>query len=317
MKNRKAESGKRKARNILRAACCVLLLAVSVRADLVVTVTPGYQFSVNEMPTTMTLNLLGTPTVQVSGTLGGTNIAIGAGSITGTMLSGTVVDGVTVDFNGSNPRAIEVMAQGIHTNNLDTNDFQMPLSDYGQKVQLLYDRSTLQTNTSSQLSVNQTNLAFGVWLQPTNIIGRSNTLIGAQADNLDTNLNLGTNFGIGAGLLTNVLFTSTNAVLPGQNSFTLAIPHGLQSQAGGAPTQVRWVLVNVSPDQGYSPPQEVDVLNTADSGSGGPHCGIGCDTTNAFIVVRNVNNWQVFNYSSQAVAAITTANWRLKCYVRP
>lgn len=291
------------------------LLTLPAKADLTVTVTPGYQFSPLERPTVDTLNALGIPTITVSGTLGGTNVAIAAGSITGTMLSGTVVDGVTLDFDGSSPRAIEIMTQGVYTNNLNTNDFGQGLAGgLDTKVHVVIDANTIQTNVNGQLYVNTTNLALRITISPTNTSGITNSIIGAGADGLNTNLTLGNTFTISNGVLRLTHFVSTNVNITAHNGFTLSLPHGLSN----APTVLRWVLVCTTAELGYSVGDELDLSTVGDSGSGSVHWNYGANSTNAFIVARNNNNIQLYNFTTQGTGStITLSSWKFKCYAYP
>lgn len=290
----------------------LLLMTRATFADITATVYPGYQFSANERPTVDTLNRLGSPTIVVSGTLGGTNVALAAGSVTGTMLSGTVVDGVTVDFNASTPRAIEVMTQGIHTNNIDTNDFAGPLSGgFDQRVHLSYDNVTLRTNGSGQLYVSGVTGTNTIAL--TNLPPVTNGFYGADTNGVVTNLTFSSQLRITNGVLYLNSFTTTNINLTAQNSFNLVIAHGL----GATPLAVRWVLVCVTGEAGYAIGDEVDLLSTKDSSIDGPHFTVGANATNVFLTARGQDSIQVYNFSTGTQATITLADWKLKCYARP
>lgn len=104
----------------------LLLLALTigwtwrVQADLSATVYPGYTFGASERPTTSKLNALGTPTIIISGTIGGTNSGLAADSITGAMLDSTTYDNVTIDKTNG---ALRVKQAGITTYQLYTNMF--------------------------------------------------------------------------------------------------------------------------------------------------------------------------------------------------
>lgn len=97
---------------ILLAVVAGTLIGVQAFGDLTVTVVPGYQFGANELPTTDHLNLLGEPTISVTGTLDGST-SLSAGSVNGTLLADSVVDGITIGYNASVPRALRVLAAGI------------------------------------------------------------------------------------------------------------------------------------------------------------------------------------------------------------
>lgn len=288
----------------------LLLASLPSRADIIAAVQPGYQFSEGELPTVDTLNALARPTITISGTLGGTNVALAAGSVTGTMLSGTVVDGVTVDFNGSSPRAIEVMQEGIGTNQLKRSAFALPIAGgLDTQVHLLYDNSTLRTNDSGQLYVAFVSQGTSIL---TNLPGSSGTLLGAGTNGVNTNLTVVAPLTITNGTLTLQTFTTTNVNLTAQNGFQVVIPHGL----GATPVFVRWVLVCVTGELGYATGDEVDVTSCKDSGTEGMHFTVGANATNVILATRVQDNIQVINFSTGASSTITLANWKLKCYAR-
>ena len=84
------------------------------RADLTAVVTPGYQFPLDGSvaPSYALLNLLANPVIQIYGTVGGSN-TLAAGSVTGTQLSSSVADGISIGFNANNPPSLQVLAAGI------------------------------------------------------------------------------------------------------------------------------------------------------------------------------------------------------------
>lgn len=95
------------------AMVCITLLAIwPVLANLVATVDPGWTFQPDEVPTLDHLNLLGQPTITVTGTLDGST-SLAAGSVNGILLADSVPDGVTIGFNGSVPRALQTLGAGI------------------------------------------------------------------------------------------------------------------------------------------------------------------------------------------------------------
>ena len=93
----------------------LFLVCVYARADLTAIVTPGYQFPLDGSiaPSYMLLNELGMPTIQIFGTVGGSN-TLAADSVTGAQLANSVPDGVTIGWNASNPRQLQVLTTGIY-----------------------------------------------------------------------------------------------------------------------------------------------------------------------------------------------------------
>lgn len=99
------------------------LLAVSARASLTITVTPGVVLTTNTPITYDNLNLLGMPVLTVSGTIGGgTNGGIAPNSISGTEMLDSFPDGgtlglpaglATMGWNTANPRQLSVNTPGL------------------------------------------------------------------------------------------------------------------------------------------------------------------------------------------------------------
>lgn len=94
----------------------LILLVVSgvARADLTAIVTPGYQFPLDGsvVPSYSLLNLLGQPTITIYGTIGGSN-TLAVGSVTGSQLSSSVADGLSIGFNANNPPSLQVLSSGL------------------------------------------------------------------------------------------------------------------------------------------------------------------------------------------------------------
>lgn len=129
--------------------------------SLTVTVAPGYVFGPAEVPTINTLNLLGQPTIGISGTLDGTT-SLAAGTVTGILLADSVPDGITIGFNGAVPRQLQTLGIGIARNGLiQTNTTQLTLNLDGT---LTYDFNGVSTNGA--LAVNTNWVWSSVWNPP-------------------------------------------------------------------------------------------------------------------------------------------------------
>ena len=91
----------------------LVALTQTGRATLTAIVTPGYQFPLDGSvpPAYNLLNELGQPTIQIYGTVGGSN-TLAVGSVTGTQLSSSVADGVTIGFNANNPPGLQLLTAG-------------------------------------------------------------------------------------------------------------------------------------------------------------------------------------------------------------
>ena len=105
---------------ILAMICAWLLAVAPCGAVLTVQVTPGYAFGPDETPTTDHLNALGQPTVNVTGTLDGST-SLAAGSVNGILLADSVPDNISLQYNASVPRNLQVLSAGVASWGL-TND---------------------------------------------------------------------------------------------------------------------------------------------------------------------------------------------------
>lgn len=278
----------------LSALSLALLLAtLPVWADLTVTVYPGYQFSAGERPTTDTLNLAARPTVAVSGTLGGTNVALGANTVTGTMLSDTVADDVTLDWNGSTPRALEIKAAGVNTNQVNTNLFAGAIAGGGgYAVTSRVDGVTITINGTNQLSL-QTNI-------PISYISNFNATVQSLATVIVTNYANTNIFTTGEYALSNGLIADTN--------------HGLAA----LPSLVNWVLVCKTNNAGFVVGDEVSVNAFTDT-SGDNFCAFagGANSTNVFLTSTAVTGLKVASKAGAGRVSVTAADWKAKGYARP
>jgi len=142
----------------------MLAAATTAEASLTAVVTPGYQFPLDGSvaPSYALLDLLATPTVSIYGNLGGSN-NVDPGSITGTQLASSVLTtGGGLAWDGGTPQGIELAAQGVLTNNLNTNDWRWPLAQptLASPLQLNYDPLLFNTNTAG-LTFNYDTNVFG------------------------------------------------------------------------------------------------------------------------------------------------------------
>lgn len=296
-------------RFILHSSCFILLVlaAQSSRADLSATVYPGYTFSSGERPTTSTLNRLGLPSIIISGTIGGTNSGLAAGSVNGTMLSDGVVDGATIDYTNSSPRALRVKPNSLGLFQLDTTIFGPGLVVGTTNVGLNIDTNIFSINaTNSQLTIE--NLANKVILGTSSILGTDATSTNAMS------LAVGNGLVVSGSTISNKMFVSSETSFAASDHGLLAaVPHGLAL----TPTWTRWVFVCKTNESSYAVGDEVDAAGAVDSGSGGIHLNYGANSTFVFITARNNNNIQLINQSSGAFFTPTTDYWKLKCYARP
>src|SRR5271170_7034519 len=135
-----------------------IFLAWPARAQLTVTVIPGYQLGPLETPTTATLNALATPTITITGTIGGTNnVTLAAGSVSGLYLANSVPDGTTVVWNASSPRQLSVGTNNPAgpTGGITDTNVAWNAAIYFSKLALYLDpSSTLSTNNGGLNATN-------------------------------------------------------------------------------------------------------------------------------------------------------------------
>jgi hypothetical protein len=142
---------------ILRAAVAMVCLwAATCGATLTAIVSPGYQLSPGEVPTVATLNLLGMPTITISGTVDGTT-GLTPGSVNGNLLADSVVDGLTLGYNADNPREMYVIAGGL----INTNSALLATND---TLQIFVDPLTLYLGTNSPGYTNENSGSMAQWL---------------------------------------------------------------------------------------------------------------------------------------------------------
>lgn len=264
-------------------------LALNAAAEITATVYPGYQFSANERPTTAALNLLGRPTIYITGTLGGTNVALGANSVTTTMMSDTL-PGTNLSWDASSPRKLVIADSGV-----DTNQIAVGIAGLG-----------LGGGGGAPLS----NKTDNVYLQITNDVltislsGFTN-LIGAISTNVAN---------------TYARYYATN--YPVTNSFvsyTYAVADGLIANTnhslGATPRHVEWRLVCATTDAGYAVGDEI--LASSLNGDDDSVFILGANATNVFAVCGGLSNIRIKHKSTGATANFTEANWGLKCYATP
>lgn len=274
-----------------------LFCGYSSRADLSAVVTPGHTFTQNDFTNSASviaaLNAGAQPTIQIVGSVGGSN-SVAPGSITLVQLSSSILDAKTLNFGGAGG-TIQIAAQGVFTNNLNTNDWSWPLSQPSpaSPVKLNFDAMWFLTN-SAGLAINPA--AFN----PQEFSTNNGTL----------NLNLDPNyFGTNSLGLTLTNFTSSEFTISDTSGLWQDIPHHL----GRTPTIINWVFVCKTAENGYSAGDEVNCSSVVNNTSGQPNFNYGGNSTNVFLVRFQNNSTRLYNKSSGAVFSID-ANWKLKCY---
>jgi hypothetical protein len=312
------------------------LVAVTLKAhaSLTAVVTPAYQFPLDGSvaPSYALLNELATPTVQILGSIGGSN-TLSPGSVTGVSMSDSFVDGVTISYNTASPRQIQVKSASIATNHLNTNDWKWPLvqGNNSQFVQFIFDPIFFGTNGVGLTFFYDTNFftTNGLGLSRT---GPANTVTFIQTNGAPTNTFLGPEFkvfldtntiaGIGYTGMTVHLseFISAEVALTNATGMFISMNHGFTN----LPTRVRWVVVCKTAELGYNPGDEFDSMALAVSGDPTRHPVPGTDRTNVFWAVSvQANALQLPNKTNPAAPQNLTAvanivsNFKLKCYASP
>lgn len=287
---------------LLSAFCFPLCL----RADITAIVYPGHVFTDGEDITVESLNLLGRPTIYVFGTLGGTNVSLGAGTVTGTALSDTVVDDLTTVFNGSTPRAIAVKYDnttlGVVSSHLAVKSggishLQMALQAISSDrlvTNLLVDVAQTAPGTNDLL-------LFGDLSDHTN---NKACTFDQLAQCVATNPAIVT-----------AIATTTNAFVSSLVSLSAAsllnVAHGWTN----TPLFVRAVLVCQTPNQGYVQGDEVDV-QACHGGGDSQSFTYGANSTNVFLNLADTSI-SMGNKTSGARVTITAGDWEARVYARP
>jgi hypothetical protein len=183
-------------------------LVIQSFATLTATVTPGYVFGPTEIPSIASLNELGEPSITIAGTVDGTT-GLTPGSVNGSLLANSVVDGITLDYNSASPRAIQVAPGGISTNQINVSLFNGGgvVGGSGQYVMLWIDTNYFFLGTNSFANTNSVAPTNGV---PTT----NNTLMPFPWLSLTTNCIVDTNINANAGIeVTKLQNGGTNGVL--------------------------------------------------------------------------------------------------------
>lgn len=287
---------------ILFCSFCLLLTA---RADVTATVYPGYTFTDADESDGITiekLNLAARPTVEITGTLGGTNVSLGAGSVNGTVLADTVVDDVTLEFNdGVAPRHIRVKAEGIATSLLTNSAVNLSKT----KTNLLVD------GVFADIATNDV-LAFG------DVSAGTNTRV-ATLEQVLTNAAV---LELVSRMLTNT-YSFTNFMNAGQFATAeYALATGLMINtnhpwSNSTPSMVRAVLVCKTADRDYAVGDELDVQN---AGYGGAQAtSYGANKTNVWLSLATTTPFVTLKNDGDVSSSytITAARWRIKLYAAP
>lgn len=280
---------------VFAAAAC--LLALEARAEITATVYPGYQFNSTERPTTSTLNLLGRPTISITGTLGGTNVSLGAGTVSGTMLMDSVA-GSNLTYNGATPRGLVIQDSGVSIN----------------QINVAIAGDGLGGGGGFPLSNKVDNVRIKIISDVVSFSVTTNTLVGGGANNL---LALGAGLAISGGTIfvTNLPAASLSAFSSIEYSLSSGQIADTNHSLGSTPRFLNWVMICKTSDNGYAVGDEVPVSAVQNS-TGDPSFVGGANATNVFIVFAS-SGASIRNKSTGNLGTITTARWNTKCYAAP
>ena len=308
---------------VLAVALMLFFGAWTASAQLTATVTPGYTFQSGEVPTTTKMNLLGLPTITISGTVSGST-GLSTNSVNGSQLVNNLPDGVTLDYyTVPNPRQLEVKTAGIYYTQLNVTAFGFGLRGAQTAPVFVYagdflTNTIFHTNASGIVDSLLSNSVSGA-----SLTGPSNTVFGVAYSGTNvfgTNLNLGPGLAVSAAAsLVITGFVSTNIVLPANFSGGVQIAnlaHGLSN----APRTLRWVLQCQTAELGYSVGDEVDV-GSFDRNQGTAF-SYGSSSTNVWLVASPggavAGSSTLLNPKGGGALAVLTLNrWQAKCYAFP
>jgi hypothetical protein len=268
-------------------AAMVVLLALPATAEITATVRPGHVFAEGERPTTATLNQAANPTVQITGTLGGTNVALGANTVSGTMLMDSVA-GSNLTWNASSPRGLVIANSGV---------------DVGQIAASIAGNG-LAGGAGTALSVTTAGNALSATNDALRIICPLGKLLGGDVNGFVTNVTVGTGLFVSATTLSISNFTTAEYAL-GSGGLIANTNHNM----GATPAVVIWRLICKTADLGYEVGDEVDVASFYNSASLKPQFGSGANTTNLFLVEFSTSI-NVRRKDTGADDTITAGSWR-------
>ncbi len=336
---------------IIKFVAMAMVSAFSVQpsafASLSAVVTPGYQFPLDGsvVPTPTLLNLLAEPTIQIYGTIGGSN-TLAPGSVTGASLSDNLPDGgvlslplgATMGWNANSPRQLAVNCAGLVnglggiTVNVSSNQLYLNVDT---NLLALMTNSLPNTNswtgsiytnwlTIKPFSLTDFQISPTAGIQPFKLLDATNTFTIGGANQQGTNAWFGQEFMVVTDLAGCMLPQPTNPrptlhlnTYTNLFNFVAAgvvgnVTHGFSN----TPASVRWVAICQTADNGYLAGDEVNAEALSDDHAYG-HYIAGANATNVWLVGLNTYNVIIWNKTNGASATLTTANWKFKVYARP
>lgn len=264
------------------------LIALRLFADLTVRVDPGYTFATGERPTVSTLNRLGNPTITISGTVSGTNVALAFGSVTKDHLNDNVV-GSNITFDAGH--RLVISNSGVNVSQLSTNIAGAGLTGgAGTRIYV------------TNLAANQLTVT-------------SNYIIVGTSGNVGTLVLLGSSLAVTGGVLnvSSSFYGFTTAEYSFTSGTAIETNHGLSI----TPSLVRWVIVCKTNDSGWVVGDELDVAGL-EGDSNRQFVQTGASSSNIFANVYGEDTSLFIKNKTNGVRAVTVnARWKLKGYAKP
>ena len=289
--------------------CLTSLTCLTAWADLQVTIRPGYTFGPLERAENSKLNRLGNPTATITGTIGGTNAALAAGSVTSEMMNDAVVDGSNIVWHaGAAARMLGIAPGGVGVTQSSSNLAGLGLSGGSgtalrvnvdtNRVMITNDVLTLATNslTASHFQITSNHIIVG---STGNVVRLAPFPTGWSYD--------GTNLTANGAVFTSYQYAMAVGEIANTN-------HSL----GATPSSVQWVLVCTTAELGYAVGDEISVHSALGTASDFTFSA-GRNSTNVFLIGRTpATGISVIRKDNGQSTEITgNSHWRVKCYARP
>lgn len=294
----------------------LILLFLSIlspaHADLAVTATPGFVFSdtPSGRPTVANLNRALQMTYAISGSIGGTNAGLAAKSVSGTMLMDSVVDNVTLEYDGSSPRAIEIKDAGVGIDELGSVVAGLGLGG-GSGAALSNKTDNVTITITNDVITLMTNLPA------THLNVASNGVVVGTSTNRGQTVDLQ----VFAAMLSTNEFASVTTALNGiAAGKSLDVAHGFTR----TPHLVKGVIVCTATDAGYAIGDEVDFQSVFDASApestdhrGANGITAAANSTNVFVVQAASNVLTVRSKSTGFGVNMDESKWSFRVYARP
>lgn len=290
-----------------------LLSSLPASADLQITGTPGFTFSDTAAgrPTVANLNRALRFTYLVSGTIGGTNAGLAAGSINASHLASSVGGSNIVVTSGG----LVVSNNGVGPNQLSTAAAGAGLGGGGgSALHILCDSNTI-VNTGDIISVgviSNVNVAAGAAVAVSKLAFSTNTVVASSAFGTNALLGFNSYFTATSSNTFEPLRFATSETALGSGT-TLNVAHGL----GSTPEIVRFVLVCKTSESGFAVGDEVDIHAFSRDAGSRPAFSVGGNSTNIFCTQGDTALIRVSGKADGTIgSAITPGSWRIKGYAR-